>query len=505
MLQAALVTVSLVVLSTMARSNALKAEEPAEPFDLGDTVRQIESLQESGKLEQADALVRQVLETQRSRLTARQQRQLEYEFERSRRIRKDYPLSCDALMTSLTQGVKDFAIDEFERWESAGRFDVKQIDGQKRYFESSRSNLFFRYPDINARRMPPPNRDFEKRRLAHVRDVKAAYARRGQFLGLPLRRRLQMTISVKAGIVPEGQTIRCWMPYPQQFSAQSGVQLLSSEPAVKWIDREDAPMRSLYFEAPSAGAAPTLFRAEYLQTGFARYQPVDAGRIDTAATTQWPQYTYFIRQQPPHVVFDEKIRNLAEKIAEGESNPYLRARRYYDWISRNTKYSYAREYSTLHNISRYVLEQRYGDCGQHALLFISLCRAGGVPARWQSGWTVRPTRVGLHDWAEIFVEPYGWLPVDVDYAVAITHDYQLLNSQEKQELIDFYFGGIDAHRLIINREHGMPLYPPKTFPRSDDVDFQRGELETDEGNLYFDQFDYRLQMTELPGPDRSPR
>ena len=116
---------------------------------------------------------------------------------------------------------------------------------------------------------------------------------------------------------------------------------------------------------------------------------------------------------------------------------------------------------------------------------LSLCRASGVPARWQSGWTLWPERSGLHDWAEIFVEPYGWLPVDVDYAVHFVHEYETLSADEKQEIIDFYFGGIDAHRLVINREHGYPLYPPKRFPRSDDVDFQRGELETDRGNLYY--------------------
>ncbi|MFQ8759290.1 MAG: hypothetical protein ACLSAF_07420 [Intestinimonas sp.] len=32
-----------------------------------------------------------------------------------------------------------------------------------------------------------------------------------------------------------------------------------------------------------------------------------------------------------------------------------------------------------------------------ALLFIALCRIAGVPARWESGLSVRPDHVGPHD------------------------------------------------------------------------------------------------------------
>jgi len=477
------------------------AGDPAEPLDFADAMRRIASLQERGELDRADALAAELLASAGDRWTPDQRRGLQYEPERSRRIRKDYPLDEQALLESLSSGIEGFTAEDFRRWESAGYFDFKVIDGRKRYFESSRSNLFFRYPEIAARRATPRDTGVERRRLAYVREVKRAHERDGQFLGAPRRHRLRMTIAVEPDVVPEGETIRCWMPYAQQFSAQAGVRLVSSSPAVEWIGREDYPMRSLYFEQPSRGAEPTVFEAEYLHTSYARYRPIDPSLADATATERWPHYDYFTREQPPHVVFDERIRRLAEEIAGGRTNPYLRARRYYDWIGRNTKYSYAREYSTLRNISRYVLDRGYGDCGQHALLFICLCRAGGVPARWQSGWTLWPERSGLHDWAEIFVEPYGWLPVDVDYAVHVVHEYPSLSADEKEEIVDFYFGGIDAHRLVINREHGYPLHPPKRFPRSDDVDFQRGELETDRGNLYFDQFDYKLETTHLDAPE----
>ena len=54
----------------------------------------------------------------------------------------------------------------------------------------------------------------------------------------------------------------------------------------------------------------------------------------------------------------------------------------------------------------------YGDCGQEAMLFITLCRLNGVPARWQSGWNTFSRDKSNHDWTEIYLAPYGWMPAD---------------------------------------------------------------------------------------------
>ena len=54
------------------------------------------------------------------------------------------------------------------------------------------------------------------------------------------------------------------------------------------------------------------------------------------------------------------------------------------------------------------------------------------------------------------------------------------------------------YRMIANSDHNQQLSPPKRTMRSDDVDFQRGELEWGQHNLYFDQFSYELTAKELP-------
>lgn len=467
-----------------------------KPGEMAAFMERIATLQESGRLAEADAQVKDLLSTRSATLAPEELQALAYELERSRRIRKDYSLTEERLIEALSESIRDFTVEEFHQWEEEGRFDVKMIDGEKRFVGPSRSNLFFRYPDIRARRIEPRGTELEQFLWRQVQQIKSQFACPAQATVEPKRFRLRMTLAVKPNSVPEGEIIRCWMLYPQQFEAQSGVQVLEATPEPLWINAPRYPMRSLYFEQLSRGSEETVFEAEYTLTTYARHNPIEPQRVQPASPDN-AVYAYFTREQPPHVVFTPEIRQLAAELCAGETNPYLKARRIYDWMSRNIRYSYAREYSTLRNISMYTLENRYGDCGQEALLFITLCRAGGIPARWQSGWVLYPMLTNLHDWSEIYLEPYGWVPVDVDFAQSIEQQYTSLDRQQKDEMKDFYFGGLDAYRLICNSEHGYPHYPPKASFRSDNVDFQRGELEAAGENLYFDQFRYRLKVEYL--------
>ena len=56
---------------------------------------------------------------------------------------------------------------------------------------------------------------------------------------------------------------------------------------------------------------------------------------------------------------------------------------------------------------------------------------------------------------------------------------------------------MDRYRLIVNDDYSQKLYPEKIFPRSETIDFQRGEVEWQGGNLYFDKWDYSFNVKEL--------
>ena len=51
--------------------------------------------------------------------------------------------------------------------------------------------------------------------------------------------------------------------------------------------------------------------------------------------------------------------------------------------------------------------------------------------------------------------------------------------------------------MAANSDHSQGLTPAKQSMRSDDVDFQRGELEYGDHNIYFDRYSYDLAVKEL--------
>ena len=183
------------------------------------------------------------------------------------------------------------------------------------------------------------------------------------------------------------------------------------------------------------------------------------------------------------------LAELAAKLTAGETNPYLKAKRIFRWINDHFPWASAREYSTIENIPEYVLDNRHGDCGQVSLLFITLCRISGIPAHFQSGFMMHPRAWNLHDWAEVYFEGVGWVPVDQSFGIPAF----ARNADEEY----FFLGGIDSWRMIVNTDYGMPLVPEKKYPRSETVDFQRGEVEWEGGNLYFPQWSYHMDIDYL--------
>ncbi|HEY3914273.1 MAG TPA: transglutaminase-like domain-containing protein, partial [Verrucomicrobiae bacterium] len=422
-------------------------------------------------------------------LSSERQKRLLFEREVLDRIRKDYSLTKEALYQKLSASVKDLRPDEFEKWLADGWFDGRLIDGQMFFVDVSVSNLYFRHPELNARRIGGKDTTKEQReRLEVCRAIKKAAEEEGKPYVLPHRFACTMTVNVKSNTVPPGDMIRAWLPIPRQYPFQNGFQMESAEPSPKSIAPASSPIRSAFFEERADANGSAKFEIAYTYTTHGIHFNLDPAAVkpfDAADTTLAP----FI-QEAPHVVFTEKIRDLAHEITGKETNSMLKAKAFFDWIGSNVKYSFAREYSTLTNISDYCLTHRYGDCGQEALLFITLCRSEGIPARWQTGWDLWPRAKDIHDWTEIYLAPYGWVPVD-PWAGEFAMQYcPALTPAERQELHDFYFGGLDYYRMAANSDHSQKLDPPKMTLRSDDVDFQRGELEWSGGDIYFDRYSY---------------
>jgi len=454
-------------------------------------------LEAEGQFNQAAASLTNALNDNSVREATR--KQIEWEADRLERIRKDYRLTKKALFNDVKASVKDFSEEEFEKWIAEGRFDSREIDGERRFMGSSVSNLYFRYPELEARRVKPKDTTkFEKARLAAVQSIKQAALAEKKTYVLPKRFHCTMTVTAKAEAAPDGETIRAWLPIPRQYPFQADFELLSAKPSAKEINGCDSSIRAAYLEAPARAGKSTKFTVEYDYTAYGVRFEIVPENIK-AADPKDPALSPFLREGP-HVAFTPEIRALSREIVGDETIDFRKAKKCYDWIANQIKYSYATEYSTIRNISEYCRTKQYGDCGQEALLFITLCRLNGIPARWQSGWNTFPGGKSIHDWCEIYLGPYGWMPVDPYMGIWAMRYARTLTPEQQREVRDFYFGGLDQWRMSANSDHNQTLSPLKISMRSDNVDFQRGELEWGGHNIYFDKYSYDLEIKEVKSP-----
>lgn len=460
-----------------------------------------ETLREAARAEAAGDFLRaeRVLAAAAEAAGGAEREPIEFERERLRRIRRDFRLTRAQVFEAVGEALRDLAREEFERWIAEGRFDIRRIDGEERFFVSSVSNLFFRDPGLESRRRKP--KATEALQYAYLRNaegIREAAQASGQSRVQPKRFRIQMMLGVRTNAAAAGELLSAWLPVPRRFPHQEAFQVLRSSSPVRGLDAEDSPIRSVHLEQRAESDGSAAFEIEYAYTAWGVWFDLKPGR-SRPADPSVPGLRPYLGESP-HVRFTPELRELARSIAGDETNAVLRAQAFYRWIAANIRYSFAPEYSTIRDLAEACRKDRRGDCGQMALLFMSLCRQGGIPARWQSGWAIFPGEETIHDWCEIYLEPWGWVPAD-PYMGAYAMQYaRVLTPHQREALRDFYLGGLTQYRMAANADHQQSLRPSKRALRSDPVDFQRGEIETKERNLYFDSFDYDLKWDEIPMP-----
>jgi len=103
----------------------------------------------------------------------------------------------------------------------------------------------------------------------------------------------------------------------------------------------------------------------------------------------------------------EKIKKLAGDIIGNETDVLKKTQKLKSWVYGKLKKTMASNSSTALG----VLDLMAGDCTEHSLLFVSLARAAGVPARELTGVAHIDRLFGWHAWAEVH-DGHQWVSVD---------------------------------------------------------------------------------------------
>ena len=104
---------------------------------------------------------------------------------------------------------------------------------------------------------------------------------------------------------------------------------------------------------------------------------------------------------------DPQVERLSGQIADSSMGDGAKVETLWRWVRENIKYSGppGTRYGTLQ-----VMGQGFGRCWDKSDVFVTLCRASGIPAREVAGWLAGNS--GGHVWAQAYIEGEGWVSVD---------------------------------------------------------------------------------------------
>jgi transglutaminase-like putative cysteine protease len=443
---------------------------------------------DAGQFARAEAAIAEALA--RSDLAAGSRSALSFQRERMRRIRLDFHLTRDQAAARVRSQIPDLTDAEFADWDAHGLLEHQVIDGELRYFDRAPGNLFRLSPEARARRADPKaftDNPMESANAHHREVIEAALAAHSPH-GAPRRVRVKQSLIVNADAVPAGETVRAWIPYPRALPGQQeDIRFVASEPVRHAIAPESALQRTVYLARPAQAGRPTEFSIRYELTVLGQYHAIDERKVGTAPVPA--ELAPFVAERAPHIVFSQPLRVFSRQVVGAETNPWRIAQKLFAAVDA-IPWAGAREYSTISNLGEYALQAGHADCGQQTLLLMALLRLNGIPSRWQSGMVFSDGNYSnLHDWGQLWIAPYGWIPMDVTAGRLDSDD---------PAIAEFYLGGLDAYRIAFNDDYGREFVPPKHHFRSETIDLQRGEAEWRGGNLYFDQWDYDFEWQILP-------
>lgn len=457
----------------------------------------VQRIKERGNLEEAETYLQHLLET--GECLPEERRRFRAELEILRRLPAEYPYTRAEALELVRRYVPNFSEADFDSLLMNGKIFWRYLDGEARFFGRFFDSLcktdsfFAEAAEKRGHRIPGSDRRLLEESAEKMRA-------QGE---LSVRITVRAELELEGAVFREGALVRAYLPLPRVTEEQSDI-TLEEMSAGGQLGAESAAQRVVFWEERLGENHPFLLSYRFLHTecyrdvyGLAERMQAE-GRAEKQSENGTTKYSAEKRAEsgydsalfPPSAY----LRNLAAALTAGVTEPLVKAKCFYDFITKKVRYSFMPSYFCLDRMAERCAVDRVGDCGIQALLFLSLCEAVGIPARWESGLKTEPKFIGAHDWVRFYTPSFGWRAADLSYGGSAW-------KRGDERLHRFYFGNVDPWRMAANaRILGETGFPEPEF-RADPYDNQVGEMALDGRGLRYEEFRRRkevLRAEEIP-------
>lgn len=250
--------------------------------------------------------------------------------------------------------------------------------------------------------------------------------------------------------------LKLWVPVPQEWDCQKAVKIISVEPAphAKYVDPEHGNQMLFWDFGKEAERPSYKVDIKFCLESYEVHAKVDPEKIDPYDKMS-EEYALYTRSSRT-ICITPKVKQLAKIAVGSETNPYVQAKRIFEFVVMKMRYRHRIGIAELRKrginflLDSPIRDEKTGEecfigqCHQYSALFVALCRAVGIPARpvvayiswrpWMRAGDLKPnwefdtmlspdglagaqqyTALDHHFWAEFYVPNFGWIPVDATF------------------------------------------------------------------------------------------
>ena len=307
--------------------------------------------------------------------------------------------------------------------------------------------------------------------------------------------------------IDRSKDLKLWLPVPREWDSQRAVEIISvdPEPLAQYEDPEHGN-KMFYWDFGKLPVKSTYqvslkYRFEALGT----HLEINPDYIKEYDKNSKEYILYTRSTQMVHIT--PQIYVMAKEAISNETNPYLKAKAIFNFVSRKVRYQLHRKERGVGTdvLLNYPLKDSIdgetyyeGGCDQYHGLFVALCRAVGIPARSVVGFLMGAPWVEMgalgvdekdlepflpiefelspeglagtqhlttynfqntpfmtfmpHVWAEFLLPDYGWIPVDLN--------------------IGHSFGYLVVSRIIMSKDFDVLIGPDINMTNNEGYGFQ---------------------------------
>jgi glutamine cyclotransferase len=183
------------------------------------------------------------------------------------------------------------------------------------------------------------------------------------------------------------------------------------EPAKIVTDKWDHKTALFQFKNINPGEKKAIQMTTEVETYDVRYflYPEKMGRLSDIPEDIKSKY---LQDEEKYQINHEVIQNTVKKVVGDEQNPYWIMRKLHQFLIDHLYYLMDGAW----DMAPTVINNGHGSCSEYTFVYIALCRAAGLPARYVGSTWDREEKAYLdevyHRWVEVYLPNYGWIPTD---------------------------------------------------------------------------------------------